>query len=102
MLVDQQFQKYFHASEKSRNMQIDDLLHDRKVLDLDDSTLSLNQEESEEFEAGETSPAGRKKRVLKKAPDAPKRFKSAYILYVMKKMDEIKKSLDPEVKVRIS
>jgi len=41
----------------------------------------------------------RKKRLLKKAPDAPKRFKSAYICYVMDRMDEIKKTLSNDAKV---
>ena len=35
----------------------------------------------------------RRKRILRKAPDAPKRFKSAYICYVVEKMDEVKKTL---------
>lgn len=42
----------------------------------------------------------RKKRLLKKAPDAPKRFKSAYICFVTDKMDDVKKSLPSDVKVR--
>jgi len=41
----------------------------------------------------------RRKRLLKKAPDAPKRFKSAYICYVIEKMDEVKKTLPDDVKV---
>ena len=40
-----------------------------------------------------------KKRILKKAPDAPKRFKSAYICYVMDMMDEIKGEYAGEIKV---
>lgn len=40
-----------------------------------------------------------KKRLLKKAPDAPKRFKSAYICYVMKMMDEIKGEYAGDIKV---
>jgi hypothetical protein len=42
---------------------------------------------------------GRKRRLLKKAPDAPKRFKSAYICFVMDKMEEVKKSSSPDAKV---
>jgi hypothetical protein len=41
----------------------------------------------------------RRKRLLKKAPDAPKRFKSAYICFVTERMDDVKKSLPPDVKV---
>jgi hypothetical protein len=40
-----------------------------------------------------------KKKLLKKAPDAPKRFKSAYICYVTKKMDEIKEESAGDIKV---
>lgn len=40
----------------------------------------------------------RRKRILRKAPDAPKRFKSAYICYVVEKMDEVKKTLAEDVK----
>lgn len=43
---------------------------------------------------------GRKKRLLKKAPDAPKRFKTAYICFVMEKMDIVKESSSKEEKVR--
>ena len=44
-------------------------------------------------------PQRKKRRLLKKAPDAPRRFKSAYILFVMDKMDEVKKSSPEDVKV---
>lgn len=56
----------------------------------------------EEQEAEQSSTAGhahRKKRAFKKAPDAPKRFKSAYICFVKDKMDDVKKSLPADVKV---
>lgn len=42
---------------------------------------------------------GRKKRLLKKAPDAPKRFKTAYICFVMEKMDIVKENSSKEEKV---
>jgi len=41
----------------------------------------------------------RKKRLTRKAPNAPKRFKSAYICYVIEKMDEVKGMLSSDVKV---
>jgi hypothetical protein len=42
------------------------------------------------------SPRGKKKEGLtKKAPGAPKRFKSSYILFFMHVQEEIKKSLPP-------
>jgi hypothetical protein len=48
----------------------------------------------------ECSSAGSKKRkALKKAPDAPKRFKSAYICFVMQKMEGMKRAAGPEAKV---
>lgn len=80
-------------------MQIDELLQDRRILDLEED-FDLNQGEGSEV-AWEGGSVVRKKRVLKKAPEAPKRFKSAYICYVMEKMDEMKQSLDGDVKVRI-
>lgn len=44
--------------------------------------------------------AGKKrKRLQKKAPGAPKRGKSPYILFSMDKRDEIKATLEPEAKV---
>ena len=46
-----------------------------------------------------TKSAIRKRRALKKAPNAPKRFKSAYICFVMEKMDEVKKLLPQDIKV---
>lgn len=42
----------------------------------------------------------RKRRLMKKAPDAPKRFKSAYICFVTDKMDDVKKSLPADMKVK--
>ena len=38
--------------------------------------------------------------MLKKAPNAPKRFKSAYICFVMEKMDEVKATLPSDTKVK--
>jgi hypothetical protein len=49
--------------------------------------------------ADESVQCRNKKRLLKKAPDAPKRFKSAYICYVTKKMDEIKEESARDIKV---
>mmetsp|Transcript_9700 Transcript_9700/g.9484 ORF Transcript_9700/g.9484 Transcript_9700/m.9484 type:complete len:797 (+) Transcript_9700:326-2716(+) len=48
--------------------------------------------------ADESVQCRNKKRLLKKAPDAPKRFKSAYICYVTKKMDEIKEESARDIK----
>ena len=45
-------------------------------------------------------PGGRKKRLLKKAPDAPKRFKTAYICFVMDRMDGAKDESPKNEKVR--
>ena len=39
--------------------------------------------------------------MLKKAPNAPKRFKSAYICFVTEKMEEVKNTLPSEMKVNI-
>jgi hypothetical protein len=42
---------------------------------------------------------GHKKRLLKKAPNAPKRFKTSYICFVMEKMDSVKEESSKDVKV---
>lgn len=59
---------------------------------------SKNEEEEEEIDADETSSPkrGKKKRdnsTLRKAPQAPKRFKSSYICFFMAKQPEIKEEL---------
>lgn len=64
----------------------------------------LFNEEDEDFQdilgwEKESNSGTRKRRTLKKAPDAPKRFKSAYICYVMHKMEEMKQSVEPDMKV---
>lgn len=58
------------------------------------TTLASTSEKAEE-----NKKESRRKRLLRKAPDAPKRFKSAYICYVIEKMDEVKKTLADDVKV---
>jgi hypothetical protein len=67
-----------------------------KVLDADQK-LSVDGEESVIDGDGENNT--RRRRALKKAPDAPKRFKSAYICYVMEKMDLVKANLPQDNKV---
>jgi high mobility group protein B2 len=44
-------------------------------------------------------PGKKRKRLQKKAPGAPKRGKSPYILFSMEKRDEIKATLEPDAKV---
>jgi hypothetical protein len=41
----------------------------------------------------------KKKKLLKKAPDAPKRFKSAYICFIGEKMEEAKSRGSSDTKV---
>ena len=62
------------------------------------ATLNADGEESA-INGTTTQHCKNKKRLLKKAPDAPKRFKSAYICYVMKMMDEIKGEYAGDIKV---
>jgi hypothetical protein len=63
-------------------------------------TATLNTDGEEPTINGTTTQhCKNKKRLLKKAPDAPKRFKSAYICYVMKMMDEIKGEYAGDIKV---
>lgn len=47
-------------------------------------------------------PGGRKKRLLKKSPDAPKRFKTAYICFVMVMMDGVKEESPKNEKVSLN
>lgn len=58
------------------------------------SVLSLTQGSNPK----EGKKEARRKRQLRKAKGAPKRFKSAYICYVMENMDEAKKTLTDAVK----
>ncbi len=46
------------------------------------------------------APMKRKRKLLKKAPNAPKRFKSAYIYFVTEQMEDVKKTLPNDTKVR--
>lgn len=55
--------------------------------------------ETDEFADDQIVSNKNKKRLLKKAPDAPKRFKSAYICYVMEMMEEIKNEHAGDMKV---
>lgn len=65
--------------------------------DLDhEGDQDIEQEMDQSSLTGQTQ---RKKRPFKKAPDAPKRFKSAYICFVTDKMEDVKKSLPDDVKV---
>lgn len=63
------------------------------------SAAMLNVETEELADGTATQHCKNKKRLLKKAPDAPKRFKSAYICYVMKMMEEIKGEYAGDIKV---
>ena len=80
-------------------MQINDLLQDTKIISFD-TDFDLNQGDPSAL-GWEGDSTLRKKRVLKKAPEAPKRFKSAYICYVIQKMDEMKQTVDGDAKVYI-
>ena len=62
--------------------------------------LDVNEIKNEEME-GLSVQAIRKRKVYKKAPDAPKRFKSAYICFVMHKMEEVKQLLPQDAKVKL-
>lgn len=74
---------------------------------IDEEDFSLIEEtfgENNEFGDGNHLSATsaiitRKRKPLKKAPNAPKRFKSAYICFVAEKMDDVKKRMAVETKV---
>lgn len=65
----------------------DDFLLDFKT----ENSHNIDKEEDDEEEEGKGKfhPANKKKRMLRKAPDAPKRFKSAYVHFVCDKIKSI-------------
>jgi hypothetical protein len=69
---------------------------------LDESSIEGGEkfDDLSSSDINKSSIASRKKRLLKKAPDAPKRFKSAYICFVTDKMETVKKQLEADTKVR--
>jgi len=64
-------------------------------------TVALAESEFENDEEDDHCSSLKKRKLLKKAPDAPKRFKSAYICFVMDKMDDLRASLTETFKVSI-
>lgn len=78
-------------------MQIDDILKDSRLLDLE-GDLGLSTGDGVDL-SWESSSFAKKRRTHRKAPEAPKRFKSAYICYVMEKMEQMKQSVGQDVKV---
>jgi len=67
--------------------------------------MHVNEEDEEMGEAGEEDEgmsicnSVKRKKALRKAPLAPKRFKSAYIYYIMDKMEEVRSSAGESLKV---
>lgn len=82
-------------------MQSNDHLNGGELFDEDEQDFEEIVKGDADFGWENKDAATRKRRALKKAPEAPKRFKSAYICYVMHKMDEMKQSLEPDIKVRM-
>jgi hypothetical protein len=67
---------------------------------LDTTTSSNNHGDNDPNGTTNSSSIGKKrKKLVKKAPTAPKRFKSAYIFFVKEKMDDFKKDLPADKKV---
>lgn len=79
----------------------EEIAHIAQEGDLSDDHLELIEDKQNLDQAEDDSkhPCIRKRRLLKKAPDAPKRFKSAYICFVTEKMEDVKKELPPDKKV---
>ncbi len=50
-------------------------------------------------DSGNSTSKSKKRKLLKKAPNAPKRFKSAYICFITQNMDEMKNKLGQDSKV---
>ena len=71
-----------------------------------DHFMHVNEEEEEMGEAGEEEDGMsicngvKRRKALRKAPDAPKRFKSAYIYFIMDKMEEVRSTAGESLKVR--
>ncbi len=65
--------------------------------------MSLNPHHYEDFESHQNSSSSnsviKKRRLLKKAPDAPKRFKSAYICFIGEQMEAAKSQMTSDLKV---
>ena len=91
-----------HSTPATKDNSAEDILLSTSIDDEDDtvvdessvdkksaSVLSLTQGSNPK----EGKKEARRKRQLRKAKGAPKRFKSAYICYVMENMDEAKKTL---------
>jgi hypothetical protein len=75
--------------------------------DIEDINTFQYDQKLDDFEAKSTdrssspelSEMSRKKRPLKKAPEAPRRFKTAYICFVMERMEDVKQSMSNDTKV---
>lgn len=67
-----------------------------------EKALKLSKKLQKEKEKAERAAADgkKRKRLMKKNPDAPKRGKSAYILYSIERRDIVKESLGPDAKVQ--
>jgi hypothetical protein len=66
----------------------------------DPNSFNETQTDTNSISRGELDNGNRKRKLMKKAPDAPKRFKSAYIYFVTEKMDDVKKNFPEDTKVR--
>jgi hypothetical protein len=44
-----------------------------------------------------SQPLRKRRKLMKRAPNAPKRFKSAYICFISEKMEEMKRQADTKV-----
>jgi hypothetical protein len=77
--------------------------HGRDTMNRSESTsssLDCSTDDSKNTERRRT--AYKQKRLMRKAPDAPKRFKSAYICFVIENMENLKQNLLPtELKVAL-
>lgn len=84
----------------NRENDLKNLPEEEEDMDMDaDYGLNDNQEDSVNGDAEGNISQIRKRRLMKKAPDAPKRFKSAYICFVTEKMDNVKKNMPADIKV---
>lgn len=79
---------------------LDQFDYDDPLLLHDDNCDNENDHDDDQLSSVNADESLKKKRkLLKKAPDAPKRFKSAYICYVMEKVDEVKQANPDDLKI---
>lgn len=85
-------------SEQSILNALLDVERDQPPIQLDEGAEEMG-ESADEDEVMSICNSVKRKKALRKAPHAPKRFKSAYIYFIMDKMEELRSSAGESLKV---